>query len=468
MQFITTQPAHRQEIPKMNESKKHLSRRSFLGKTAAAGAVAAGPYFVSARALGMGGQPAASDRLNIGLIGAGLMGTGNLNNCAKYDDVVVTAVCDVWKSHLDAVVDRFKDTAKPYHDYRQMLEQDDLDGVIIATPPHWHALMAIHACEAKKDFYLQKPMTLYPGEGVALKGAVEKHGVISQIGTQIHAGDNYRRVVEQVRSGNLGKIPVVRTFVSYNQGPEGWGNVPDSQPPEGLDWDLWLGPAPARSYNEILAKSAAYTASFMDYSGGQTPGMAPHIVDLPYWALGLDYPTNVASCGGRYVLRDCGDIPDTQEVLWQYPELTMTWFAQVTNSYGFDFHGDPVIRRRLGIYFHGVNGTLFSDYSNHKIVPEGDRMRDAKTPPQSIPPSPGHEREWLDAIKSRQQPSCHVGYHVKMDVAFTLANLSLKLGRSIAFDPETEQIVDDPEASRLAVPEYRDSWTFPKQYLPVS
>ena len=444
-----------------------LTRRRFIrNSTSISAAGVAAPMLVSATALGKPGRPGANERIGLGIIGAGVMGSANLKNCAQHDDVAVTAICDVAKDKLQATVERFKDTATGYHDYRELLAQENVDGVIVATPPHWHALMAINACEAGKDIYVQKPMTMYPAEGLALKNAVVKHNVVSQVGTQIHAGENYRRVVEQVRSGNLGKISTVRTFVVYNQGSEGWGNVPDSEPPKGLDWNLWLGPAPKRAYNEILAKSAAYTASFMDYSGGQTPGMAPHIVDLPYWALGLDYPTVTSSAGKRIILKDCGDIPDTHEVLWQYPGLTMTWFASLVNSYGFDLQGTPGIRRRLGIYFHGTNGTLFSDYGKHTIVPEGDSMKDAQTPPESIPPSPGHEREWLDCIKSRKQPSCSVPYHVKMDVAFTLSNLSLKLGRSIRFDPATEKIVGDDEAARAAVPAYREPWKFPTKYLP--
>jgi predicted dehydrogenase len=391
------------------------------------------------------------------------MGTANLNNCSKYEDVAVTGVCDVWRSKRERLVKKFQGSAKSYHDYREMLQQEDIDGVIIATPPHWHALMAIDACEAGKDVYVQKPMTIYPAEGLAVKRAAEKHHIITQVGTQIHAGENYRRVVEYVRSGILGNISVVRTFLAYNRGIEGLGQVPDSDPPSDLDWNCWLGPGPERPYNEMLAKSAAYTGQFMAYSGGMVPGMAPHICDLPYWALGLDFPTVTSCSGGRYTIQGIGDAPDTQEVLWQYPNFVMTWMGSAVNSYGFDFQDPPGIRRRLGIYFHGVNGTLFSDYGTHEIVPEGDWMEDAKKPEPSIPPSPGHEREWLDCIKSREQPSCNVFYNYKLDVACTLANLSLKLGRSIRFDQE--RIVNDDEAARLAVPEYRAPWRFPGEYL---
>jgi predicted dehydrogenase len=377
----------------------------------------------------------------------------------------VTAVCDVQQSRLDATVKEHDGTPKPYHDYRELLAAKDVDAVIIAPPPHWHCLQAIHACEAGKDIYLQKPMTLYLGESLAVVSAVKRHNRISQIGTQIHASENYRRVVEYVRSENLGKISVVRTFNVMNQGTTGVGKDPGTPVPEGVDWEMWIGPAPMRPYNRILAASSYNHCSFMDYSGGWLPGMAPHIIDLPVWALELDYPTNVSCSGGRFVIDDDGDAPDVQEILWQYPKMVMTWMGELANSYGFDLHGDPVPRRRLGIYFQGVNGTMYCDYGMFKIVPEGDRMKGMEAPEKSIPPSPGHEREWLDCVKSRQQPSCSVFYHTKIDVPLVLANLSLKLGRSIRFDPAAKKIVGDDEAARLAVPEYREPWKFPKEYL---
>jgi hypothetical protein len=143
----------------------------------------------------------------------------------------------------------------------------------------------------------------------------------------------------------------------------------------------------------------------------------------------------------------------------------MTWMSSLTNSYGFDLHGEPKPQRRLGVYFHGVNGTLYANYDGFTIVPEGDAMKDMQPPPKSIPPSPGHEREWLNCIKSRQQPSCSVFYHTRVDVPIVLSLLSLKLGRSIRFDPVKEWIVGDAEAAKLAVPKYRAPWKFPKQYL---
>lgn len=393
------------------------------------------------------------------------MGRVNLGECAKHADVVVAAACDVWPERLDAVVAQHKDTCKGYRDFREMLQQPDLDGVIIATPPHWHALIAIAACEAGKDIYLQKPMTLHLGESLAVRNAVRHHGVMSQVGTQIHAGENYRRVVEYLRAGGLGHVGVVRTFNVMNQGPEGVGHAADLRVPQGLDWDLWCGPAERCGFNPILAKDAYYHSSWMAYSGGWTPGMAPHIIDLPVWALDLGFPTQVSAAGGRFTVKDDGDAYDHHEVLWRYPGRTMTWMSSLTNSYDFMMRGKVEPERRLGIYFQGSHGTLYSAYDMFRVIPEGRKMDGVEAPAASIPSSPGHEREWLDSIKSRRQPSCCVDYHVRVDVPVVLSLLSLKLGRSIQFDPARECIVGDREAARLAVPVYRKPWKFPTAYL---
>jgi predicted dehydrogenase len=446
-----------------------MARRDFLRTAVGATAALAFPTFLPGSVLGADGATPPSERINLGIIGCGGMGSSNLNVCVGYPDVVVTAACDVWDARLEATVDRFKKTCRGYKDFRQMLQQRDLDAVIIGTPPHWHTLLAIAACEAGKDIYLQKPMTLHLGESLAVRNAVNKHRRVCQVGTQIHATEHYRRVVEYVRSGNLGAIGAVRTFNVMNQHPGGVGRSTAAATPKdlGLDWDMWCGPAPLAKFNRTLIQDAYNHGSWMDFSGGWTPGMAPHIIDLPIWALDLGFPLVTSSSGGRFVLKDDGDAYDNHEVLWQYPNLTMTWMSSLTNSYGFDLHGEPRKNRRLGVYFHGTNGTMFSDYGMYKIVPEGDAMDGLQPPPKSIPPSPGHEREWLNCIKSRQKPSCDPNYHVKIDVPIVLSLLSLKLGRSIRFDPTKEQIVGDREAAKLAVPQYRAPWKFPAQYLKV-
>ena len=368
----------------------------------------------------------------------------------------------------EPVVEPHKATCKGYRDYRELLQQKDLDAVIIATPPHWHALQAIAACEAGKDIYLQKPMTLHLAESFAVRNAVNRHQRICQVGTQIHASENYRRVVEYIRSGNLGPIGTVRTFNVMNQHPDGVGKLTDHTAPEdlGLDWNLWCGPAPLRDFNRTLARDAYYHCSWMDYSGGWTPGMAPHIIDLPVWALDLGFPTQHQLL--RRPLR-----PQGRRRRLRPPRSPL---AIPEADHDLDVLADQQLRLRLPrrTQAAAAPGHLFPRRQRHPVCrlrhvqDRARRRRDerqAAARPQSIPPSPGHEREWLDCIKSRQQPSCNPNYHVRVDVPIRLSLLSLKLGRSIRFDPAAEKIVGDPEAARLAIPKYRAPWKFPKQYL---
>ena len=448
---------------KAKNSDPGFSRREFI-KTTGAAAIAVPMIVQSSALLGKGLAP--GDKINLGIIGCGGLGKENLKNCVANPNVVVVAACDVWKDRLDPIVEKYKSTCTGYTDFRQMLLHKGLDAVIIATPAHWHAIIAIAAAEAGKDIYLQKPMTMHIGESFAVRNAVRKYKVMCQIGTQIHADENYRRVVEIIRSGNLGEIGTVRTFFVMNEAPKGIGSGNNTTKiPKGMDWDMWVGPARMQQFNPNLVKDAFYHGFWMDFSGGWTPGMAPHIIDLPVWALDLGFPEEVSASGGRYIINDDGDAYDNHEVLIRYPKLTMGWMSSLTNSYGFDFAREKKSQRRLGIYFHGVNGTLQTDYSNHLIYPEGDRMDGMQTPPASIPSSPGHEFEWLESIKSRKLPSCNPDYHIRVDVPIQLSTLSLKLGRSIKFDPKTEKITGDKEAATAAIPEYRAPWKFPNEYL---
>jgi len=447
-----------------------FTRRQFV-KTASL-AAAGTPVLINAHSFQQKTVTAPSSKINLGLIGCGSLGKANLSACAAHKDVVVTAVCDVWKERLDAVAGQYK--CKPYSDYRELLRHPGLDAVIIATPAHWHALQAIEAAEAGINIYLQKPMTMFPAESIAVRNAVRKNGVICQVGTQIHASDHYRRMVELVRSGNLGHISTVRTFFVMNEAPNGIGSGNNTRNvPAGLDWDKWVGPARMQLYNPNLVKDAFYHCFWMDFSGGWTPGMAPHITDLPIWALDLGFPVETSATGGRFVLKDDSDAYDNHEVIWRYPNLSMTWMQSSVNSHGFAFQGteksglgyETGTRRRLGIYFHGTNGTLITDYSSHILIPEGDKMNGMEPPPATIPSSPGQELEWIECIKSGNQPLCSPEYHIKVDLPIQLSILSMKLGRSIRFDPVTERIIGDDEAARLAVPEYRDPWRFPSEFL---
>jgi len=466
-----------------NLSRRRFIKNSVLG-TSLAALGTAGCSVAGKKAIRIGSGVPAGEKIRVGFIGVGNRASRILQDLLKEKDVEVTAICDIWKAHLDKAIATCKGKPKPYHSYQKMLADDVIDAVVIGTPPHWHAIQAIHSCQAGKDFYLEKPMTLTIAESLAMRNAVSKHKIISQIGTQIHASENYRRAVEIVRSDRLGKINVVRTFNMINQRDDGIGNTPDSQPPKGLDWNRWIGPVQMRPFNAKLAEGAYHHPSFK-ISGGWTPGMAPHIVDLPYWALELGHPIKTSSHGGRYVIKDCGNNYDTQDVIWQYPNnMNMTWMSSMTNSYGFDFQRTLGRRRRLGIYFHGVNATLLADYGSCRVVPEDVPKKiasdpekvekfvadwtaemDKKFPIKKVPSSPGHYREWIDGIRTRKQPLCCVDYHYKIDIAINLSLMAMQLGRTVQFDPEKETIVGDREAIKLMYPEYRDPWKLPAEYL---
>ncbi|WP_236978806.1 Gfo/Idh/MocA family protein [Membranihabitans maritimus] len=453
-------------------SQPSINRRKFV-KTTALSAISM-PYIVPSAVINKENRTAPNDKINLGIIGCGGLGKANLQACMQDEGVELVAACDVWSERLDPIVEKYKSTCTGYRDFRKLLEHPDLDAVIIATPAHWHALQAVAAAEAGVDVYLQKPMSMFPAESLVIRNAFRKHGTINQIGTQIHAGDHYRRMVELVRSGNLGAINTVRTFFVMNEAPNGVGSgMNTGKVPSGLDWDFWVGPSPMQSFNPNLVKDAFYHCFWMDFSGGWTLGMAPHITDLPIWALELGYPTEISAMGGRYTIRDDGDAYDNHEVIWQYPNLTMTWMQSSTNSHGWAFQNadktgkgyETGTRRRLGIYFHGVNGTLITDYNSHILIPEGDRMAGMSAPKETIPSSPGQELEWLNAVRKGEQPLCNADYHIKVDMPIQLSILSLKLGRSIKFDPESEEIIGDKKAKKMAVPEYRDPWKFPSEYL---
>jgi predicted dehydrogenase len=189
--------------------------------------------------------------------------------------------------------------------------------------------------------------------------------------------------------------------------------------------------------------------------------MGPHIVDLPVWALELGAPKSVTACGGRYATTDVSTIPDTVHVAWDYGDLMMTWTNQCANSHGLQFHGGKGITRRLGVSFHGVDGTCTADYNRREVIAEGERLDESQLPEPSLPASPGHDREFLNSVKSRELPSCDVDYQYRVHLALNLGNLSMQLGRTLHWDAEKEQIIGDEEANAMLVPNYRAPWVLP-------
>jgi predicted dehydrogenase len=410
------------------------------------------------------GRATANEKIMIGVVGVAGRGSNHLDSLTQYPDVEVAALCDCYQTNLnqaaDRVTKRTNKAPKTYKDYRALLDNKDLDCVFVVTPPHWHPLISIHACQAGFDVYCEKPMCLSPVEGRAMVKAARHNNRVTQIGTQIHAGENYRRVVEIVRSGILGKISQVRTSLALNEAPEGIGKTPNSDPPAELDWDMWCGPLQKIPFN-MSHFVAGHHRYFAETIGSWLHEMGPHIVDLAVWAMDLPAPKSASSVGGKFATDDISTIPDTMDTLWEYDGMMMTWSNTCANSHMQTPKRTPTIDRRLHVAFHGVNGSLISDYSEYELISEGERMVNPKLPDPYMPRVKAHDREFLDAIKSRELPSCDFEKHYPLAMALNLGNISYKVGRKVVWDDKKGEIVGDREANALVTPRYREPWVLP-------
>jgi len=440
-----------------------VTRREFLkgASTALAVGTAVGTGLAPRRLRAQGQTAPPSERILLAFIGVAGRGSALINDFKRLPESVITDVCDVYRPHAEAAREMAGGRADVYIDFRRLLEKTRADAVVIATPPHWHPLISIAAMEAGKDVYCEKPMCLRPDEGVAMLRTMQKTGRVTQLGTQIHAGENFRRVVEIVRSGLLGKITAVRTIVTLNEFPGRLGNVPDSDPPGGLDWDLWLGPLPKRPFNRALFESGGHRY-FRACVGSWVNELGPHIMDLAFWAMDPGIPRSARASGGRFALQDVSDIPDTVEMLFEYPDFTMTFSHTAANGYNFGFGQEPDRGRRLMVLFHGTRGTLAADYGSYRLFLEDGTAGDVKLPEPSIPRSPGHQKEFLDAIKTRQQPPCNFQYHLPLAIAIGMGHAALFSGEKITWDAQRQRVAGPRPAVAEATSRYRAPWQLPR------
>jgi predicted dehydrogenase len=421
---------------------ERVTRRQFLKQAGGAAAAAvAGPVILSQRVFG------ANDRIIMGAIGCGGMGSADIAHFRANPDVEFAAVCDVDQGRLEEAVDKAGGKATPYHDFRKLLERKDLDAVIVATPDHWHALPTILACESGKDVYCEKPLATSIGEGRAMVNAARRYGRVVQVGTQQRSGAHFQRAIEIVRSGEIGTVAMCRTWFVANELPDGIGNPPDGNPPPELDYDMWLGPAPKRPYNP---NRSHYTFRyFWDYAGGKITDWGTHLIDIIHWGMGVDAPLAVAASGGKYVIPDNRETPDTHEVIFDYPGFTMTFSYRGANEYPMDEH-------EYGMQFHGTKGTLFVDRGGFKVTPEDNQMQPI-TSGGSAQNEP-HVRNFLDCVKSRARPICDVEITHRTTTACHLGNIALLAGRKIYWDRDNERIIGDEEANRFLCKPYRAPW----------
>lgn len=416
----------------------------------------------------------ANDRVQVGFIGYGLIGKQHVSDFGKQPDVDCAAVAEVHTGRLDEGITACGGRAKPYRDFRKLLDDKGIQAVVVSTPDHWHCAMTILSCAAAKDVYVEKPMTVFVREGRWMTEAARKYDRVVQVGTQQRSGIHYHKAIELMRNGRIGDIHSVRIGVSRNVMP-GFGDPADAAPPGELDYDLWLGPAPKRPYNKN--RSIYHFRWFWDYSGGQMTNWGAHDVDVVQWYLRSKGPRTVFSTGGRWSLKDNGETPDTQDATFYYePKLVLTWSlreAGVGRSQG------------QGLEFFGTKGSMTLSRGGFEIHPDlkqppenlipqimghpvGGPVKTEATPVPWIEPMKeratndlygSHVRDFLDSIKSRRRPVADVEDGHRTATACHLANISLRLGgRSIRWDPEREEILGDKEASTWLVRPYRKPW----------
>jgi predicted dehydrogenase len=414
-----------------------LTRRNFL-KTSAA--VFAAPYFIPASAFG------ANERIVTAHIALGGQGMSNLGAFRKLPGVAVAALCDVDQNRLTKALKVFEggnNKCEGYGDYRKLLERDDIDAVVISTPDHWHALPTIHACEAGKDVYVEKPLSLTVVEGRKMVEAARRHERIVQTGSQQRSSGNFRQACELVRSGRLGKLQTVLVGIP---GPNHPGEpVADSDPPPELDYEMWLGPAPYRPYN---SKRVHYNFRFFwDYSGGQMTNWGAHHVDIAQWGLGTDDAGPVA-VEGRATFH-----PQGWHEVTETCRLTYTYANGVTLVVG---QGQKDIRG--GTTFIGSEGTIFVDRGKLTSTPEEILKQPLAAGDVRLESSPGHHANFLECVKSRRLPICDVEIGHRSATVCHLGNIVARLGRKIEWDPQSEQIPGDAEAAAMLSRPYRSPW----------
>jgi len=299
----------------------------------------------------------ANERIRVALIGCGGMGRGDLATFLRAPEVQCPLICDVDDAQIATTVKMLKKLNRPepeaVKDFRRIMDRDDIDAVIVATPDHWHALPTIYACQSGKDVYCEKPLATSIAEGRVMVRAARKHNRVVQMGTQWRSGTHYQDAVRYVQSGKLGKIRLVRCWACLTW-IAGIGHPKDCDPPPGVDYDMWLGPAPKRPFNP--ARFHFNFRWFWDYAGGLMTDWGVHLINIAQWAMQVKAPKAVSASGGKFVVDDISETPDTQCVLFEFGDFIMTWEHQVAGNHG-------IRRREHGVAFVGTNGTLVVDTS---------------------------------------------------------------------------------------------------------
>jgi predicted dehydrogenase len=421
----------------------------------------------------------ANDKLRVGLIGCGGRGRYVASLMAQAPGVEFGAVCDVYDANRERAKTWAGPQAQAYGDFRRVLDRKDLDAVLVATPDHWHALVTILACESGKHVYVEKPLSYSVREGRAMVAAARRYKRIVQAGTQHRSAPHFAELAELVHRGDLGTIAFVRVWNYVNIFPGGIGHADESAPPPGLDWDFWLGPAPQVAYNPLRCLTTF--RFFRDYAGGTITDFGTHRFDTVHQIIGADRPKSAVATGGRFALQDDGNVPDTMQVVYEYPGWILSYECSSINGHGLGgrtpgmryYNARGADDRPHGMAFYGTKGTLFADRIGYDLYPPDQRydfggVKTTETPAgvprrfmNTTDATAAHTRNFVDAIRTGAPLACDVETGHRATLVAHLGNIALATGKKLNWDSEAERFSNDDEANARLFREPRKPWTIP-------
>jgi len=436
-----------------------VSRRQFINNTAKlmAGTAVLSPLLVQ----GKFNSP--NEVIRVALIGCRSMGWGDLQNAIRQPGVECIALCDVDDNILNnraAEINRQTGkTPRTYKDFRQLLENKDIDAVIIGTPDHWHCLPFVYACEAGKDVYVEKPLANSIAECDAMVKAARKYNRVVQVGQQQRSGPHWINAMNLIKSGKLGQLRKVDIWANFNYGT-GAPKVPDSHPPAGVDFNFWLGPAPQRSFNS--ARFHGSWRMFWDYGGGLLTDWGVHLLDIALWARDINVmPRAVMATGGNFAFPDRDhETFDTMNVIYQHNDYLVNWSHTAGTQNG-------PYGRSYGLAFIGNDATMVIDRNGWELMPEWDEQaKKPKTAP--IDKQSGgeshelHMKNFLECIKSRKDPACTIENGSLVAKHAHAGNIALRTQSRLVWDAGANNFVHNNAANNLIKPKYRQPWIFPQ------
>jgi predicted dehydrogenase len=438
-----------------------MKRRSFLyNSTKLIGGLALSQAIPIQQAYAATQKIGANDKIRVALIGCNGMGWTDLSNMLKVPGVECVALCDVDQNVADrrnGDLEKLIGKTVPTHkDFRKIIDNKDIDAVIIGTPDHWHALPAIYACQVGKDVYVEKPLGRSIEECDAMLAAAQRNKRVVQVGQWQRSNQHFKDAIDFVHSGKLGKIRVVKTW-AY----QGWMKTipfkPDTPVPAGVDYDMWLGPAPRRPFNEN--RFHFNFRWYWDYAGGLMTDWGVHILDIALLGMKAKGPKSVISLGGIYVgSENAMETPDTQQAIYEFDDYTMLW----EHANGL---WDGPYGRDHGIAFLGNNGTLVVNRGGWEVIPEKDKGVD-KMEAMALQKNSDdgvelHTKNFIDCMKSREKPNCDIASAHNTALNASLGNISQRVGRRIYWDAENQKIIGDKKANALTKANYQNGWKLP-------